>query len=41
MEIPLFNANSVDPDPPHSLASDLGLHSLSITSLGDHQTEVG
>ena len=35
MEIPKFNANSVDPDQmSHSVASDLDLHSLSITLLG-------
>ena len=31
IEIPVFNANSLDPDQmPHSAASDLGLHCLPI-----------
>ena len=35
IEIPVFNANSVDPDQmQHSVASDLGLHCLPITLLG-------
>ena len=34
-EIPVFNANSVDPDQTlHSAASDLGLHCLPITLFG-------
>ena len=33
-EIPVFNANSVDPDQmPHSAASDLDLHCMPITLL--------
>ena len=33
-EIPVFNANSVDPDQtPHSAASDLGLHCLPMSLL--------
>ena len=36
MEIPVFNANSVDPDQtPRCLASDLGPHCLSIPLLWD------
>ena len=36
IEIPLFTANSVDPDQtPHSAASDLGLHCLPISLLWD------
>ena len=36
MEIPIFHANSVDPDQtPHSAASDLGLHCLSVSLLRD------
>ena len=32
----VFNANSVDPDQmPHSAASDLGLHCLSVSLLWD------
>ena len=32
MEIPAYNANSVDPNQmPHSVASDMGLHCLPIT----------
>ena len=35
-EIPVFNANSVDPDQmPHSAASDLGLHCLQKSLLWD------
>ena len=35
IEIPVFNANSVDPDQmPLSAASDLGLHSLPICLYG-------
>ena len=35
-EIPVFNANSVDPDQtPQCAASDLGLHSLLISLLFD------
>ena len=35
VEIPVFNANSADPDQmPHSVASDLGLHCLPSTLLG-------
>ena len=35
IEIPLFNANSVDPDQmPHSVASHLCLHCLPITIFG-------
>ena len=34
MEIPVFNANSVDPDQtPGTVAADLGLHCLQITIL--------
>ena len=41
VEVPIFNANSVDPDQmPHSVASDLGLHCLSI-KLGDLLTKMG
>ena len=36
IEIPVFNANSVDRDQtPRSAASDLGLHCLSMSLLGD------
>ena len=36
IEIPVFNANTVDPDQmPHSVASDLGLHSLPVSFLWD------
>ena len=36
IEIPVFNANSVDPDQtPRSAASDLGLHCLSTALLWD------
>ena len=36
IEIPVFNANSVDPDQtPRSAASDLGLYCLSISHLWD------
>ena len=32
MDIPVLNANNVDPDQtPHSVAPDLGLHCLLIT----------
>ena len=34
IEISIYNANSVDPDQTHSLASDLGLHYLPVTILG-------
>ena len=35
IEMPVVNANSVDPDQtPRSAASDLGLHCLSVTPLG-------
>ena len=35
IEIPVFNASSVDPDQMlHSASSDLGLHCLPITLLG-------
>ena len=35
-KIPVFNANSVDPDPtPRSAASDLGLHYLPMSHLWD------
>ena len=35
IEIPVFNANSVDPDyTPRSVAFDLGLHRLSFTHFG-------
>ena len=35
IEIPVFNANNVDPDQmPHSVASDLGLHCLPVTYFG-------
>ena len=35
-------ANSGDPDQmPHSVASDLVLHCLSITLFGGHKTEMG
>ena len=38
IEIPVFNASSVDPDQMlHSAASDLGLHCLQITLLGVSQ----
>ena len=34
MEIPVFNANTVDPDQtPGTVAADLGLHCLQITIL--------
>ena len=34
MDIPVFNANSVDPDQmPRSAASDLGLHCLPMSLL--------
>ena len=34
IEIPIFNANSVDPDQTlHSAASDLGLHCLPMSHL--------
>ena len=36
IEIPVFNAQSVDPDlMPHSVASDLGLHCLPMFLLWD------
>ena len=36
IEIPVFNANIVDPDQmPHSAASDLGLHCLTMSLLRD------
>ena len=36
IEITVLNANSVDPDlMPHFVASDLGLHCLSVTLLPD------
>ena len=36
IEIPVFNANSVDPDQtPRSVASDLGLHCLPMSLLWD------
>ena len=36
IEIPVSNANSVDPDQtPHSAASDLGLHCLPMSLLWD------
>ena len=36
IESPVFNANSVDPDQtPRSAASDLGLHCLPVSLLGD------
>ena len=36
IEIPVFNANSVDLDQmPHSVASDLGLHCLPMSLLLD------
>ena len=35
-EIPVFNANSVDPDQmPHFVASNLGLHCLPVSLLWD------
>ena len=35
IEIPVFNANSADPDQtPHYAASDLGMHYLPVTLLG-------
>ena len=35
-EIPVINANGVDPDQtPHSVASDLGLHCLPMSLLWD------
>ena len=40
IEIPVFNANSADPDQmPHSTASDLGLHHLPNTHLGVSPSE--
>ena len=42
IEIPVFNANSVDPDQtPHSAASYRGLHCLPITLLGVSPTKTG
>ena len=44
IEIPVFNANSVDPgEMMHSLvtATDLGLHCFPITLLGVSPTEMG
>ena len=36
IEMPIFNANSVDPDQtPHSVASDLGLHCLPMSHFWD------
>ena len=36
IEIPVFNAQNVDPDQmPHSVASDLGLHCLPMSLLWD------
>ena len=36
IEIPVFNANSVEPDQtPHSVVSDLGLHCLPMSLFGD------
>ena len=36
IEIPIFNANSVDPDQmPHTAASDQGLHCLPMSLLWD------
>ena len=36
MEIPIFNANSIDPDQtPRSVASDLGRHCLPMSPLWD------
>ena len=37
IEISVLNANSVDPDqmPPHSVASDQGLHSLPMSLSGE------
>ena len=36
MDIPVLNADSVNPDQmPHSVASDLGLHSLPMSHLSD------
>ena len=36
VEIPVFSANSVDPDQtPRSVESDLGLHCLPMSFLGD------
>ena len=36
IEIPVINANSVDPDQmPHSMASDLGLHCLPMSLFWD------
>ena len=38
IEIPLFNANSVDPDEtPRSVASDQGLHCLQMSLLWDNR----
>ena len=35
IEIPVYNANAVDPDQtPRAAASDLGMHCLSVTLLG-------
>ena len=40
IEIPVFNANSVEPDQmPCSVASDLDLHCLPITHLGVSRLE--
>ena len=40
IEIPVFNANSVDPDQmPLSAVSDLGLHCLPVTFFGGFPTK--
>ena len=42
IEIPLFNANSVDPNQtPRSAASDLGLHCLPMSILWDDRHKWG
>ena len=42
MDIPVLNANNVDPDQtPHSVASDLGLHCLLITLFVRFPTTMG
>ena len=39
IEIPVFNANSIDPDQtPHSAASDLGLHCFADVLFMRHLT---
>ena len=42
IEIPVFNASSVDPDKtPHSVASDLGLQYLLVTFIWGFPTKMG